>query len=107
MIVHPTAEVDPTARLGPNVVVGAGCKIGAGVRVRNSTILSETTLKPYSYIVDSIIGWKSTVGSWVRITDMTCTGESVNIKDEASLSNVKILPHIPVTGTHADKILMM
>ena len=105
-IVHETAEVDPTAQLGPNVVIGAGCKIGAGVRIRNTTILDQTTLKPYSMICDSIIGWKNTVGSWVRITGMTCTGEDVQIKDEACLEGVKILPHKGVDGVHKDKIIM-
>ena len=67
VIVHESAQIDPTAVIGPNVVVGAGCKIGAGVKVRNSTILANTTLKPYSMICDSVIGWKNTIGSWVRI----------------------------------------
>mmetsp|Transcript_44029 Transcript_44029/g.58419 ORF Transcript_44029/g.58419 Transcript_44029/m.58419 type:complete len:155 (+) Transcript_44029:647-1111(+) len=106
VIVHETAEVDPTAQLGPNVVIGAGCKIGAGVRVKNSTILDQTTLKPYSIITDSIIGWKNTVGSWCRLTAMTCTGEDVQIKDESCLTGVKILPHKGVDGVHTDKIIM-
>ena len=105
-IVHKTAEVDPSAQLGANVVIGEGCKIGAGVRIKNATILGNTTVKPFSLIRDSIIGWRNTVGSWVRLTDMTCTGEDVQIKDETSLSAVKILPHKGVEGTHADKIIM-
>ena len=88
------------------MVIGADCKIGAGVRIRNSTILDGTEVKPYSLICDSIIGWKNTIGSWVRITDMTCTGEDVQIKDESCITNVKILPHKPVTGVHKDSILM-
>lgn len=106
VIVHATAEVDPTAQLGPNVVIGEGCKIGAGVRIKNATIFDNTTVKPYTMIRDSIIGWKNTVGSWARLTDMTCTGEDVQIKDETSLTGVKILPHKGVDGVHADKIIM-
>jgi mannose-1-phosphate guanylyltransferase len=107
VIVHETAEVDPTAQIGPNVVVGAGCKIEAGVRVRNATILAGTTLKAYSLITDSIIGWKSTVASWSRITDMSVLGQNVNVKEEALLKSVKILPHVVVTGTHEDKVIML
>ena len=63
-------------------------------------------LKPYSLISDSIIGWKNTIGSWVRMTAVTCTGEDVQIKDETSLTNVKILPHKAVEGVHANTVIM-
>lgn len=107
VIVHQSAEVDPSAQLGPNVVVGEGCRIEAGVRIRNATIHAGTTIKAYSLITDSIIGWKSNIASWSRITDMTVTGENVNIKEEAHLKNVKILPHVVVTGSHQDKVIML
>ena len=106
VIIHETAQVDPSAVLGPNVVIDAGCTIGAGVRIKNSTILGRTVVKPYTMITDSIIGWSNTVGSWVRMTDMCCTGEDVQIKDESSFTNVKILPHKGVTGVHANTIIM-
>ena len=107
MIIHPSAEVDPTAQLGPNVVIGEGCRIEAGVKIRNSAIHAGTKIKPYSLIVDSIIGWKNNIASWSRITDLTVTGENVNIKEETLLKAVKVLPHVVVTGTHEDKVLMM
>lgn len=106
VIVHPTAEVHPDAQLGPNVVIGADCKIGACVRIRNSVLLSGTHIGQGSLISDSIIGWRNKIGKWVRLGDMTCTAEDIQIKDEALLSGVKILPHKAVTGTHQDTILM-
>ena len=77
MIIHESAVVDSGAQLGPNVVIGAGCKIAAGVKISNSTILAGTIVNAHSYIDGSIIGWKNTVGSWVRITNLTCTAEDV------------------------------
>lgn len=77
VMIHPTAKVDKSAKLGPNVVIGPGCDIGAGVKISNSTILGETKVKPYTLIQGSIIGWKNTIGSWVRITKLTCTAEDV------------------------------
>ena len=100
MIIHPSAKVDETAVLGPNVVIGADCVIGKGVRIYNSAIFSGTTVHGYSLIEGSIIGWKNTIGSWVRITGLTCTAEDVQIKDESFLDGVKILPHKPVVGVH-------
>ena len=77
VIVHESAQVDPTAQLGPNVVIGPGCKIGAGVRIKDTAIFDETTVQPYSFIKDSILGWKNRIGSWVRLSEMTCTAEDV------------------------------
>ena len=94
------------AKLGPNVVIGEGCIIGEGCRLRNATILGKTVVKPYSLITDSIVGWKNSIGSWVRMTNVTCTGEDVQVKDESSLTNVKILPHKGVEGVHSNSILM-
>lgn len=96
----------PSAQLGPNVVIGPGCTIGEGCRLRNVTILGQTVVKPYSLLTDSIVGWKNTIGSWVRMSGVTCTGEDVQIKDESCLTGVKILPHKGVDGVHADKIIM-
>ena len=106
VIVHKSATVHASAQLGPNVVIGAGCKIGEGVKIRNSTILSNTVVQPYTLITDSIIGWKNTIGSWVRITSMTCTAEDVQIKDESCLDKVAVLPHKPITGVHSNIVIM-
>lgn len=98
--------MDPTAVLGPNVVIGANCKIGAGVRISNSTIFWGTEVKPATLIHGSIIGWRNTVGSWARITDMVCTSEDVQIADESCLTGTKILPHKGVSGVHGSEVLM-
>lgn len=106
VIVHKTATVHPTAQLGPNVVVGPDCQIEEGVKIRDSTILAGTRVRPHTFITDSIIGWNNTVGSWVRITDLTCTADDVQIKDESCLKDVKVLPHKPVNGEHSNTVLM-
>jgi NDP-sugar pyrophosphorylase family protein len=77
VIIHPSAKVEEGAELGPSVVIGANCHIAAGVKISNSTILAGTKVKANTYIDGSIIGWKNTIGSWVRITALTCTAEDV------------------------------
>lgn len=106
VIIHASAVVEEGAVLGPNVVIGAGCKIAAGAKISNSTILAGTTVNAHSYIDGSIIGWKNTVGSWVRITNLTCTAEDVQIANLTLLSNVKVLPHKGISGEHKDSIIM-
>jgi mannose-1-phosphate guanylyltransferase len=101
-IVHPSAKVHPDAVLGPNVVIGPDCTIEAGVKISNSTVFGGTTIKAHSFIEGSIIGWKNTVKEWCRITNLTCTGEDVQIGQTSCLSGVKILPHKGVNGELRD-----
>jgi mannose-1-phosphate guanylyltransferase len=105
-IIDETAVIDPSAKIGPNVVIGPYCSIGAGVKICDSTIFEKTTVKPYSLVKGSIIGWKNTVGSWVRITELTCTAEDVQVKDETSLTGTKVLPHKGIAGVYGDEVVM-
>jgi mannose-1-phosphate guanylyltransferase len=105
-IIHESAQVDASAVIGPNVVVGANCKIEAGVKIQNSTILAGTHVKAHTFIDGSIIGWKNTIGSWVRITGLTCTAEDVQVANMSCLNGTKILPHKGVSGEHKDNIIM-
>lgn len=76
-LIHETAQVDPTALIGPNTVIGPGCKVGAGSKVSNSTLLEGSTVDNYSYVDGSIIGWKSSIGKWCRVTGLTVIAEDV------------------------------
>jgi len=67
--------------------------IGPGCRIYNSTIMSNTKVNGFTLIEGSIIGWKNTIGKWVRISGLTVTGEDVQIKDEVYLNGSMILPH--------------
>ncbi len=106
MIVHETAVVEAGAVIGPNVVIGARCHIASGTRIVDSTILADTKVHSNSYLQGSIIGWKNTIGQWVRITDLTCTAEDVQIANLTCLKTVKVLPHKGVSGEHKDSIIM-
>lgn len=106
MIIHKSAVVEEGAFLGPNVVIGADCHIASGSKISNSTILAGSKVNAHSYIDGSIIGWKNTVGSWVRITNLTCTAEDVQLANLSLLDGVKVLPHKGISGEHKNSIIM-
>lgn len=106
VIIHKTAVVEEGAVLGPNVVIGADCRIAAGAKISNSTILAGSKVHSHSYIDGSIIGWKNTIGSWVRITNLTCTAEDVQVANLSLLDSVKVLPHKGISGEHKNSIIM-
>ncbi|XP_053536564.1 mannose-1-phosphate guanyltransferase alpha-A isoform X1 [Ictalurus punctatus] len=100
--VHPTANIDPTAVLGPNVSIGTGVTIGAGVRVRESIILHGATLQDHSCVLNSIIGWDSTIGKWARVegtpSDPNPNDPYAKIDSETLFRDGKLTPSITILG---------
>jgi len=108
VILHESATIDPTSVIGPNVVIGANVKVGPGCKVSNSTMLAGSSIAAYSSMDGSILGWKSSVGKWCRVTSLCVIAEDVQLKDETYCNGTKILPHKGINGSHpeAGKIIM-
>lgn len=102
VFIHPAATVDPTATLGPNVSVGFGVTIGPGVRIRESIILGNTVVQNHSCVLYSIIGWNSTIGSWVRIegtpSDPDPNKAYAKIDHQSLFTNGTLNPSITIIG---------
>lgn len=105
VLIHPTAKVDSSSVIGPNVVIGENCVIMKGTRISEACILNKTIIKGHAFIRNSIIGWQSIIGQWVRIEGVSVVAEDVQIKDEVFINESFILPHknigasIPNAGT--------
>lgn len=99
-IIHESAQIDPSSMIGPNVVIGEGCKIGPGNKISNTTMMRGSSVSSYSFVDGSIIGWKSSIGKWCRVTSLCVIGEDVQVKDETYINGTKILPHKGVNGCH-------
>lgn len=88
------------------MVVGPYVVIKSGARIKNSVILEKVIVNNHAYIDNSIIGWKSQVGKWSRIENLSFLGEEVNVAAEISLNSAVILPNVPVKANVKDSIIM-
>lgn len=100
VMIDASAKIDPTAVIGPNVVIGPNCSVGAGSKITGSTLMAGATVSDYSLVTGSIIGWKSSIGKWCRVTGLSVIAEDVQVKDDTYLNGTKILPHKGVNGVH-------
>ena len=66
VLMDPTAKIGAECRIGPNVSIGPGVVIEDGVCIKRSTIMKDTVIKSHTWMDSSIIGWKCTIGNWVR-----------------------------------------
>lgn len=132
--IHQTANIDSTAVLGPNVSIGKGVIIGAGVRVRESIVLHGATLQDHCCVLNSIVGWDSTIGRWARVEgtpsdpnpndpfakidsetlfrdggltpSITILGCNVNIPSEVLIRNSIVLPHKDLNRSFKNQIIL-
>jgi len=105
VLIDPTAKIGEGCSIGPNVIIGPNVVIGDGVRLRDTVLLEGVKIGSNSWIAKSIIGWKSVIGKWVRIQNVSVLGMDVTVSDEIFINGARVLPHkavsasIPIEGT--------
>ncbi|KAH8861801.1 Mannose-1-phosphate guanyltransferase beta [Schistosoma japonicum] len=107
VLIHPTASVSPTCVLGPSVVIGPECIVEDGVRIRNSTLLQGSIVRSHSWLETCIIGWRCTVGQWVRMENVTVLGEDVIVSDELFVNGARVLPHKSIAQSVTEPQIIM
>jgi len=93
VMVDPTAKIGKNCRIGPNVVIGPGCVVGDGVRLQRCVLLVDSKVKDHAWVKSTIVGWRSTVGRWARLENVTVLGDDVTIGDEIYVNGGSVLPH--------------
>ena len=87
--------------IGPEVV------IEDGVCIKRSTVLKGARIKQHSWLESCIVGWRCTVGNWVRMENVSVLGEDVEVKDEVYVNGGKVLPHKSIgTSVTEPQIIM-
>lgn len=113
--VHPSAKVHPTAKIGPNVSISANVRIGAGARLINCIVLDDVEVQENAVVINSILGWKSSVGKWSRVQasgdynarlGITILGEAVMVEDEVVVINSIVLPNKTLNLSVHDEIIL-
>jgi len=106
VLIDSTAKVGK-AVLGPNVTIGPNCVIEDGVRLKNTVILEGVRVGANSWINQSIIGWKSRIGKWVRIQNISVLGQDVHVSDELFINGGRILPHKEISTSVLEESIIM
>jgi len=99
VLIHESAKVGRDCRIGPDVVIGPNVVVGDGVRIANSCLLDGVSVASNALIDGSIVGWRSRIGRWARLQNLSVLGECVTVKDEVILNGTKVLPHKSVAAS--------
>ncbi|CAL0321771.1 unnamed protein product [Lupinus luteus] len=113
--IHPSAKVHPSAKIGPNVSISANVRVGPGVRLIHCIILDDVEIKENALVINSIVGWKSSIGRWSRVQadgdynaklGTTILGEDVIVEDEVVVINSIVLPHKTLNVSVQEEIIL-
>ncbi|CAI0398991.1 unnamed protein product [Linum tenue] len=113
--IHPSAKVHPTAKIGPNVSISANARIGPGARLISCIILDDVEVMENGVVINSIVGWKSSIGKWSRVQaegaynaklGITILGEAVTVEDEVVVVNSIVLPHKTLNVSVQEEIIL-
>jgi len=107
VLVDPTAKIGRDCQIGPNVTIGPGAVLEDGVCVKRTTILRNAVIQSHSWLESCIVGWKSSVGKWVRMQGTTVLGEDVIVKDEVYINGGQVLPHKNIAASVAEPQIIM
>jgi mannose-1-phosphate guanylyltransferase len=107
VLVDPTAKIGKDCRIGPNVTIGPNVVIEDGVCIKRCTILKGAIIRSHSWLNSCIIGWRCTVGRWVRMEGITVLGEDVIVKDELYVNGGQVLPHKNIGESVPDPQIIM
>ena len=94
-------------KLGPNVVIGPGCVVEDGVRLARCILLEGVRVCSHAIVVDSILGWRSAVGSWTRVEGVSVLGEDVHLGAELTVNGALILPHKSIDASVVEPQIIM
>ncbi|KAL4466366.1 hypothetical protein ABPG72_001044 [Tetrahymena utriculariae] len=103
VLIDPTAKISPSAVIGPNVTIGPDCVVEEGARLKNVVMLKNSAVGAHSWVDNTIVGWDSKIGKWVRIEGLTVLGEDVKIKDELFINGCSVLPHKVISSSINEK----
>jgi len=75
--------------------------------LKQCVLLEGVTVGSNSWIHNSIIGWQSTIGKWVRIQNVSVLGQDVQIADELFINGGAILPHKSLSESVPEPAIIM
>jgi mannose-1-phosphate guanylyltransferase len=107
VLIDPTASIGRNCIIGPNVTIGANCVIGDGVRITRSAVFEGAKINSHTWINNSIIGWRASVGSWVRMEGTSVLGDDVQVRDELYVNGAVVLPNKSISHNISEPQIIM
>ncbi|HUX13081.1 MAG TPA: UDP-N-acetylglucosamine diphosphorylase [Spirochaetia bacterium] len=81
-IIGRNCEIRSGAYVRENVIVGDGCVLGNSCEFKNAVLFDGVQVPHFSYVGDSILGFKSHLGAGVILSNVKSDGGAVTVRTE-------------------------
>ena len=75
--------------------------------MKESVLLEGVKIGDNSWISNSIVGWKSVIGKWVRVQNVSVLGQDVTVNDELFINGGQVLPHKGISESVPEPKIIM
>ena len=78
-IIGANCQIRSNAYIRENVIVGEGCVLGNACEFKNSVLFNGCQVPHFSYVGDSILGYKAHLGAGVILSNFKSLGRNVKV----------------------------
>src|SRR6187399_1850332 len=81
-IIGKNCQLRHNAYLREDVIIGDGCVIGNSCEFKNALLFNNAQVPHFSYVGDSILGYKAHLGAGVKISNLKLTPGNISLEWE-------------------------
>lgn len=101
-IIGRKCEIRHNAYLRENVIIGDGCVLGNACEFKNALLFNEAQVPHFSYVGDSILGYRAHLGAGVKISNVKLVPGNVMVQYEGHRFDTGLRKFGALLGDHAN-----
>ena len=101
-IIGENCQVRASAYIRGNVIVGNGCVLGNACEFKNAILFNNVVVPHFSYVGDSILGYKAHIGAGVVLSNVKSVKGNVTVKHNGKEMDTGLRKFGAIIGDGAD-----
>lgn len=101
-IIGKNCQIRHNAYIRDDVIIGDNCVIGNSCEFKNALLFNNCQVPHFSYVGDSILGYKAHLGAGVKISNVKLVPENVMVEMDGTPHDTGLRKFGALVGDHAD-----
>lgn len=101
-IIGRNCQIRHNAYIRSSVIVGDGCVVGNSTELKNAWLFNDVQVPHFSYVGDSILGYKAHLGAGVKISNLKLDGTNVSVEFEGKKLDTGLRKFGALVGDRTD-----